>query len=103
MRPYDGLWVSILVTPWFIDVMLLPGSEEEVKPGAAIDLEPRFSIDFPAGSFEFICGAEPELGPYRMCSLFSPVLQFENQDAALAAAEARHRRAFRGRAPPALR
>lgn len=87
MRAYNGLWVSILVTPWFINVMLLPRSEDDVQAWSAADLGTKVQHQFPAGAFEFICGAEAELGPYRMCSLFSPVLQFEDQDAALVAAE----------------
>lgn len=87
MRAYNGLWVSILVTPWFINVMLLPGSEEEARAWSGIHSGAKVQHQFPAGAFEFICGAEAELGPYRICSLFSPVLQFEDQDAALAAAE----------------
>jgi [NiFe] hydrogenase assembly HybE family chaperone len=101
MRAYNGLWVSILVTPWFINVMLLPGSEAEAKAWSTIHLGTKVQHQFPAGAFEFLCGAEPELGPYRMCSLFSPVLQFEDQDAALAAAEGAIGALFEAEKPPA--
>jgi len=88
MRRSGACWLSVLVTPWFINVMLLPGSEAEagawnrMAPGAKVKRE------FPSGLFEFICGAEEGIGPYQTCSLFSPVLEFENQEAAIAAAEA---------------
>jgi [NiFe] hydrogenase assembly HybE family chaperone len=101
MRAYNGLWVSILVTPWFINVMLLPGSEEEARAWSAVHLGTKVPHQFPAGAFEFICGAEAELGPYRICSLFSPVLQFEDQDAALAAAEGAIAALFEAEKPPA--
>ncbi len=61
---------------------------QHAEAWSRVSLGTKVEQDFPAGTFEFICGAEDELGPYRMCSLFSPVLQFANQDAALAAAEA---------------
>jgi len=87
MRPFGDAWLSVLVTPWFINLMVLPGSDadagwESVPAGSKIVRQ------FPAGAFEFICGAEDGIGPYQMCSLFSPVLEFENQEAAVAAAEA---------------
>ncbi len=87
MRPFGEAWVCALVTPWFINLMLLPQTAEVAEAWGRADLGTKVGHDFPAGTFEFICGGEEELGPYRMCSLFSPVLQFENQEAALATAE----------------
>lgn len=88
MRPFGDVWVCALVTPWFIDLMLLPRTPEVAEAWNRDGIGTKVGHDFPAGTFEFICGAEDELGPYRMCSLFSPVLQFENQEAALATGEA---------------
>jgi [NiFe] hydrogenase assembly HybE family chaperone len=87
MRPYSESWVCALVTPWFINLMLLPQTAEVAEAWGRFDAGTKVRHDFPAGTFEFICGAEDALGPYRMCSLFSPVGQFENQDAALSTAE----------------
>ncbi len=88
MRPYGEGWVCALVTPWFINLMLLPKMPDVAETWGRAGVGTKVGHDFPAGTFEFICGGEEELGPYRMCSLFSPVLQFENQEAALATAEA---------------
>ena len=88
MRRHGGNWLCALVTPWFINIMLLPGRAEDGEAWSRMALGTKVEQAFPAGVFEFICGADDELGPYRMCSLFSPVLQFANQEAALAAAEA---------------
>ncbi len=88
MRPFSGAWLSVLVTPWFINLMLLPGSEEDASAWSRVPAGTKLKRQLPAGAFEFICGAEDGIGPYQMCSLFSPVLEFENQDAAMAAAEA---------------
>ena len=87
MRPCSGGWLSVLVTPWFIDAILLPESEADAEAWAAQPAGSKVQHDLPAGTFEFICAAEQDLGPYRLCSLFSPVLQFENQEAAVAAAQ----------------
>lgn len=88
MRRSGGCWLSVLVTPWFINLMLLPGNEAEA--GAWNNIAPCSKVmrQFPSGLFEFIRGGEEGIGPYQMCSLFSPVLQFDNQEAALAAAGA---------------
>ena len=88
MRPFGESWVCTLVTPWFIDLMALPQTPEVAEAWNRMGVGTKVQHDFPAGTFEFICGAEEGLGPYRMCSLFSPVLQFANQEAALATAEA---------------
>ena len=87
MRPFGEVWVCALVTPWFINLMLLPHTPEVAEAWNRVDAGIKVTHDFPAGTFEFICGTEDALGPYRMCSLFSPVGQFENQDAALSTAE----------------
>ncbi|MFU8788067.1 MAG: [NiFe]-hydrogenase assembly chaperone HybE [Methylobacter sp.] len=76
-------WVGVLVTPWFMNLMLLPGVDSiwhNQQPGTKIDRH------FPQGAFEFTLGRETQIGTYAACSLFSPMFQFENQAAALAAA-----------------
>jgi [NiFe] hydrogenase assembly HybE family chaperone len=87
MRNCSGGWFCVLVTPWFINAILLPGSEADAEAWAALPPGTKVQHELPAGTFEFICGAEQDLGPYRLCSLFSPVLQFENQEAAVGAAK----------------
>jgi len=77
-------WLGVLITPWFMNLMLLPGPDSHWRtqqPGTKIDKR------FPYGAFEFTLGSEPQMGIYALCSLFSPMFQFENQAAALAAAQ----------------
>jgi [NiFe] hydrogenase assembly HybE family chaperone len=78
-------WLGILISPWFMNLMLLPGANRtwrEQPPGTKIEKH------FPYGTFEFTLGSETQLGVYALCSLFSPMFQFEDQAAALTAAEA---------------
>jgi [NiFe] hydrogenase assembly HybE family chaperone len=78
-------WLGVLITPWFMNLLLLPSSDSnwlEQQPGTKIDKH------FPYGTFEFTLGSEAQLGTYALCSLFSPMFQFENQAAALASAQA---------------
>lgn len=78
-------WCGVLITPWFMNLLLLPGADSiwrNQQAGTKID---KF---FPYGTFEFTLASEVQLGTYALCSLFSPMFQFENQAAALAAAQA---------------
>ncbi len=82
---FNKEWLGVLVTPWFMNLLLLPGPDStwrEQQPGTKIEKR------FPYGAFEFTLGSEVQLGTYALCSLFSPMFQFENQTAALAAAQA---------------
>jgi [NiFe] hydrogenase assembly HybE family chaperone len=77
--------LGILITPWFMNLMLLPGPNSHwhtQQPGTKIEKH------FPYGAFEFTLGSETQIGTYALCSLFSPMFQFENQAAALATAQA---------------
>lgn len=72
--------LGILLTPWFMNIVLLP-EEQMWQVGS------KHNIALPSGQYEFIVGFEEDLGFYLSCSLFSPVLEFENQAAAEATAE----------------
>ena len=80
-------WLSALVTPWFINLMLLPRTPAQAQNYRALQLGSTVAHAFPSGRFEFIVGEEGDLGRYQMCSLFSPVLEFESHGAALITAE----------------
>ena len=77
--------LGILITPWFINLMLLP---EEAQTWNALKVGSKVHHRFPSGTYEFIVGDEEGIGRYQMCSLFSPVFQFEDQEAAVATARA---------------
>jgi [NiFe] hydrogenase assembly HybE family chaperone len=87
-RAWGGYWLSVLVTPWFINLMLLPQDDGEAPVWDSLATGEKILQRFPAGRFEFIAGEETGLGRYLMCSLFSPVLEFEDQEAARIAATA---------------
>ena len=73
--------LGILVTPWFMNLMRIPlGEERALAPGQVR------ARTVGGERFEFIGAAEDSFGPYEMCSLFSPMFEFEGQDAARATA-----------------
>jgi [NiFe] hydrogenase assembly HybE family chaperone len=77
--------LGVLITPWFLNLMLLPDDA-----GAWLNLRigDKLTHTFPSGPYEFIVGREEGIGRFQMCSLFSPVLEFQDQVAAVAVAEA---------------
>ncbi len=84
-RPWRDHWLGILVTPWFMNLVLLPRVTAKWLPLA--ERESRHHA-FPAGVFEFIGAADPALGDYQACSLFSPMFEFADHAAAHATAVA---------------
>jgi len=84
-RPWDGLWLGVLVTPWAINLMLLPGGNPAFR---RLGADQRQTWKFPSGEYAFHGAEEAGLGAYQSCSLFSPVFEFAGQDEARAAAAA---------------
>lgn len=78
-------WLGILVTPWCMNLMLLPENPENWTSIAA---QARLFYHFPAGDFAFLGGDEPELGEYHSCALYSPMSQFADQRSAIAVGHA---------------
>ncbi|MGE5336348.1 MAG: [NiFe]-hydrogenase assembly chaperone HybE [Gemmatimonadota bacterium] len=84
-RRWEGRWLGVLITPWFMSLVLLPD-----VPGQWRSVPVRGSTGyvFPAGVFDFIGGHEPALGEFQSCSLFSPMFEFAQHEVARATAEA---------------
>jgi [NiFe] hydrogenase assembly HybE family chaperone len=82
---WQGHWLGVVVTPWCMSLLLLPGSEQGwVATG---DNKRRF-VRFPAGDFAFLGSSELELGEYQSCPLFSPMDRFGTQHEASLTARA---------------
>lgn len=77
-------WIGILITPWFMNLVLLPSA---TSGWCGLPVGTQFSQDFPYGGFLFTVAYEARLGVYSQCSLFSPMFQFQNQAAAVTAAQ----------------
>jgi [NiFe] hydrogenase assembly HybE family chaperone len=73
---WQAHWLGIVITPWCMSILLLPGSQEN---WTSTGQNKRRFIKFPAGDFAFLGGLEAELGEYQSCSLFSPMNKFSNQ------------------------
>jgi len=84
-RDWEGYCLGVLITPWFMNLMLVSRQDNE---WAQLPSGTKISHRFPSGTYEFILGEEEGIGHYLMCSLFSPVFEFQNQEAAVVTAEA---------------
>jgi [NiFe] hydrogenase assembly HybE family chaperone len=82
-REWDGRWIGVLVTPWMINLVLLPGPVATLDP-LALDEKKMWS--FPSGDYVFMGLNEPAIGTCHICSLISPVFEFNTHDEAVAVA-----------------
>ena len=78
-EPWQGHWLGVMVTPWFMNLMLLPRQRSQWQP---LPLRGKRKLHFPAGVFEFIGADDPVVGEHQTCSLFSPMHDFQDQAAA---------------------
>ncbi len=73
-RPFgERELIGILITPWFMNLVLLP-----IEP-VAFDMRQvgrLEGVELPAGRRTFVIGGEREIGVYKAHSLHSPVLNF---------------------------
>lgn len=85
-RRWRGDWVGALITPWFLNLFVLPGGGElwSDRPSGE-----RCAIAFPVGELEFIADddASREIPAYQYCALITQVGHFATQEAARTTAE----------------
>jgi [NiFe] hydrogenase assembly HybE family chaperone len=82
-REHEGRQVGVMVTPWFMNLTVLP-SEADLKAWLA---GRSTMIGFPSGAYEFSVTDLPEAGLIGTCSLFSTMLDFTDHEAAQLAAK----------------
>jgi [NiFe] hydrogenase assembly HybE family chaperone len=75
--------LGVLITPWFMNLVLLPDS----KRLADLPQGERIECRFPSGPCELTVYHDDELGSYLAAVLFRTVADFPDQDVARAVAE----------------
>ena len=78
LTEWDGRGIAVLVTPWAINVIVIPGEGkwQSLPQGA------ECFLDLPAGRMRFIAARDDAAGEYLSCSLFSFTLGFADHRAA---------------------
>jgi [NiFe] hydrogenase assembly HybE family chaperone len=79
-REWGDYVLGVMLTPWFMNLMLLPRNPQTF---VAMQEGSKQLHHFPSGSYEFIYGSEEGLGAYQVCSLFSPMHEFADQETAV--------------------
>jgi len=78
-------WIGALVTPWSMNLLLLPAKiDRSTWPPAGEAVE----REFPSGSYRFVGAENDTLGRYLTCSLFSPMDEFGSHAVAVEVAQA---------------
>ena len=83
-REWHRDWLGMLLTPWCMNLVLVPRSGSAFVPGT---VGSKQVVAFPAGKFEFIASEEEGIGAFAACSMFSPMHEFADQASATATAE----------------
>jgi [NiFe] hydrogenase assembly HybE family chaperone len=86
VQEWGEYWLCVMLTPWFMNLLLLPKNDSEVDWQNEV-VGTKHLVGFPAGQFEFLVSHETAIGRFLMSSLFSPVLEFADQETAEKTAE----------------
>lgn len=66
---YQGDWLGVVITPWFLRLFLLPGGGSlwgDIPPGQS-----RY-ISLPAETMQFVADEAPAIGPFQYSTLLEP-------------------------------
>jgi len=81
---HENDWRGVLVTPWCVDLLLLPATADWPVPGP----HERVFRQYAAGNFAFLPNHEDWLGDYLICALIHDMKQFPDQETARMTAQA---------------
>lgn len=96
LRRHGAHHVGVLVTPWFMNLIFLPVTEDDTARRVGTKAE----LALPSGLYEAIWSHEEALGGYWSVSLFSPMGDFADMAGAVATADATLELLFAGAEAP---
>lgn len=82
-RNFEGNELGVLITPWFMNLVLLPAGDAWCDSGQGDTL----TIDFPSGPIEFTLSRDERLGIYLTATLFRTTSEFADHSMAREKAE----------------
>lgn len=77
-QEFDGHELGVLITPWFMNLVLLPAGDEWADSAQG----DTSSIDFPSGPIEFTISRDEVLGTFLTAVLFRSVSDMPDQKTA---------------------
>jgi len=95
-REYEGRQAGVMVTPWFMNLTVLPSEADKAVwvSGGTVRLT------FPSGQYDLLVSQLPDYGLVGTCSLFSPMSDFTDHEAAQLAAQSAADGLFAAEEPP---
>jgi [NiFe] hydrogenase assembly HybE family chaperone len=85
-QQWEGQWIGVMITPWFLNLMVLP-KDETLWPDMKEGKGQALFLEFPYGVLTFEPRLDDELGKHLVCSLASPMDKFSDQAEVVAVAE----------------
>lgn len=83
-QPCEGGLIGVLVTPWFMNIMLLP---DDTNPYQRQELGEKVKYQLESGEHEFVIGEDEEVGRYLFRTVTSPTHCYKKQIAAVASGQ----------------
>jgi len=83
-RHWQSRCLGIMVTPWFMNLMLLPNEGDEWQD---LPIGNKSAYHFPSGDYEFVLAEEEGIGRYQVHPVFAPMLDFDDQETAIKIAQ----------------
>ncbi len=77
-QDFDGHTLGVLITPWFMNLVLLP-SDDAWRDSSQGDTS---TVEFPSGPIEFTISRDDVLGTYLTAVLFRSVSDMPDQETA---------------------
>jgi [NiFe] hydrogenase assembly HybE family chaperone len=74
-RLFDKHRLGVLITPWFMNLVILPN----VDISSRLSSGSKISVRFPCGPIEFTASCDEELGTFLTAVLFSSVGEIKDQ------------------------
>lgn len=93
---HDGRLCGILVTPWFMNLVLLSGEDDD---WSGLALGKTITVAFPAGDYQCMLSAPEGIEPHLSLPLFTTVQGFTDQDMACRVAREVLQRLYRSADP----
>jgi [NiFe] hydrogenase assembly HybE family chaperone len=81
-RLHEGRHVGVIVTPWFMNLVVLPSADDLATWAEGGGMR----LVFPSGAYDFTVSRLDDLGLIGACSLFSTMSEFTDHEAAQVAA-----------------
>ena len=81
---YQGRIIGIIITPWLMNVILLPSEDED---WSNLALGHKESHSFPSKTYRFLANEIDGIGFCQTHSLYSPMNEFANHEHAVRAAQ----------------